>query len=207
MRDCTRGAWRGVGKTRTSVGRSSSHTTDGAKSQRAMTTKGMPTADSTGSLSLAQLPPQISLTSSMLASITRLPPDPLIAYTIFEPSDTLDPSLHLSTIESARRSLVSDSRSLLKCLLFTVKILPRFPVLYVFAISSSDQRSPPHDALLDLKFDGLVCMFISLHPVRFPTRLIKPTLTPRPSNSQSPDQFCFFTQGIVPMQHRLLGYR
>lgn len=134
---------------------------DGAKSQKAMTTKGTATVDSTGSLSLAQLPPKISLTSSILASIIRLPPDPLIAYTIFQPSDTLDPSLHLSAVESARRSLVSDSRSILKSLLFTVKILPRFPLLYVFAISSSDQRSPPHDALLNLNFDGLICMF---HP-------------------------------------------
>lgn len=124
-----------------------------------MTTKGTATVDSTGSLSLAQIPPQISLTSPILASIIRLPPDPLIAYTIFEPSDTLDPSLHISAIESARRSLVSVSRSILKSLLFTVKILPRSPLLYVFAISSSDQRSPPHDALLNLKFDGLVCMF------------------------------------------------
>ncbi|KAF9643307.1 hypothetical protein BDM02DRAFT_3191865 [Thelephora ganbajun] len=121
-----------------------------------MTTKGTPTVDSTGSLSLAQLPPQISLASPLLASIIRLPPDPLIAYTIFEPSDSLDPSLHLSAIESARISLISDSRSILKSLLFTVKILPRLPLLYVFAISSSGQRSPPHDALLNLKFDGLV---------------------------------------------------
>jgi mediator of RNA polymerase II transcription subunit 13, fungi type len=124
-----------------------------------MATKGMAIVDSTGSLSLAQLPPQISLTSSILASIVRLPPDPLIAYTIFQPSDTLDTSHHLSAVESARRSLVSDSRSILKSLLFTVKVLPRFPLLYVFAISSSDQRSPPHDTLLNLNFDGLVCMF------------------------------------------------
>lgn len=128
------------------------------ESQKAMTTKGTPTVDSTGSLSLAQLPPQISLASPLLASVIRLPPDPLIAYTIFEPSDTLDPSLHLSAIESARRSLVSDSRSVLKSLLFTVKILPRLPLLYVFAISSSLNRSPPHEALLNLKIDGLACM-------------------------------------------------
>ena len=135
-----------------------------------MTTKGTPTADSTGSLSLAQLPPQISLASALLASIIRLPPDPLIAYTVFEPSDALDPPHHLSAIESARRSLVSDSRSILKSLLFTVKILPRLPLLYVFAISSSGQRSPPHDALLDLKFDGLVRMFSSpFLPYRHPT--------------------------------------
>jgi len=128
------------------------------ESQKTMTTKGTLTADSTGSLSLAQLPPQISLASPLLASLIPLPPDPLIAYTIFEPSGALDPSLHLSTIESARRSLVSDSRSILKSLLFTVKILPRLPLLYVFAISSSGQRSPPHNALLNLRFDGLVCM-------------------------------------------------
>lgn len=123
-----------------------------------MTTKGTSTVDSTGSLSLAQLPPQISLASPLLASVVRLPADPLIAYTIFQPSDTLDPSLHLPVIESARRSLVSDSRSVLKSLLFTVKILPRLSLLYVFAISSSHKRSPPHDALLNLKIDGLDCM-------------------------------------------------
>lgn len=153
--------WRDVGKPRVlAVGHRL--TTDGAKSQKAMTTKGTPTVDSTGSLSLAQLPPQISLTSSVLASVIPLPPNPLIAYTIFEPSETLDPSLHLSAIESARRSLVSDSRSILKSLLFTVKLLPHPPLLYVFALSSSGQRSPPHDALLHLKFDGLACMFSSL---------------------------------------------
>lgn len=139
-----------------------------------MTTKVTPTADSTGSLSLAQLPPQISLASPLLVSIIRLPPDPLIAYTIFEPSDALDQSLHLSAIESARRSLVSDSRSILKSLLFTVKILP-FPLLYVFAISSSGKRSPPHDTLLDLKFDGLVCAS-SFPTSRFPTQPEKLTL-------------------------------
>ena len=148
--------------------------TDGAKSQVAMTTKVTPTVDSTGSLSLAQLPPQISLASPLLVSIIRLPPDPLIAYTIFEPSDTLDQSLHLSTIESARRSLVSDSRSILKSLLFTVKILP-LPLLYVFAISSSGERSPPHDALLNLKFDGLVCTFFFLTLIQFPTQPAKST--------------------------------
>jgi mediator of RNA polymerase II transcription subunit 13 len=158
-----------VGKLRTAVGWSSSYTTaTHAETQEAMTTKGTPTIDSTGSVSLAQLPPQISLTSPSLTSVIRLPPDPLIAYTIFQPSDTLDTSLHLSTIESARRSLVSDSRSLLKSLLFTVKIRPRLPLLYVFAISSSGQRSSPHDALVNLKFNGLICMF-SLHaPVQFP---------------------------------------
>lgn len=166
-----------------------------------MATKGTPAVDSTGTLSLAQLPPQISLTSSILASIIRLPPDPLIAYTIFEPSNTLDPNTHLSAIESARKSLVSDSRSILKSLLFTTKILPRFPLLYVFAISSSDQRSPPHDELLDLKFDGLVCTF-----PRFLIPLAKSTLTPRSSHSYSLGQFCFFPQGTVSMQHCLLDH-
>ena len=141
-----------------------------AESLKAMTTKGTLTVDSTGTLSLAQLPPQISLASPLLSSIIRLPPDPLIAYTIFEPSDGLDPSLHLSAVESARRSLVSESRSILKSILFTVKILPRLPLLYVFAISSSGQRSPPHDALLDLKFDGLVCMSPSPLPPSFSPR-------------------------------------
>ena len=146
--------------------------------QKAMTTKGTPTVDSTGSLSLAQLPPQISLASPLLASIIRLPPDPLIAYTVFEPSATLDPSLHLSAVESARRSLVSDSRSILKSLLFTVKILPRLPLLYVFAISSSGQRSPPHDALLNLNFDGLVCMssFRQAMQIPNPRSLLQPLL-------------------------------
>lgn len=145
------------------------HDRDGwAGPQKAMATKGTLSVDSTGSVSLAQVPPQISLTSPLLASVIRLPPDPLIAYAIFEPSAALDPSLHLSTIESARRRLVSDSRSVLKSLLFTVKILPRLPLLYVFAISSSAQRSPPHDALLNLKFDGLVRMYSFLLPSDHP---------------------------------------
>ena len=172
------------------------HDRDGwTEAQKAMTTKGTLTVDSTGSLSLAQLPPQISLASPLLASITLLPPDPLIAYTIFEPSGTLDPSLHLSAIESARRCLVSDSRSILKSLLFTVKILPHLPLLYVFAISSSSQRSPPHDALLSLKFDGLVRMspfLISLIP--FLTR----QYTSAPI-TLSLDLFCFRSQRTLPM--------
>jgi len=160
-----------------------------------MTTKGTPTVDSTGSLSLAQLPPQISLASPLLASIIRLPPDPLIAYTIFEPSGTLDPSLHLSAIESARKCLISDSRSILKSLLFTVKILPHLPLLYVFAISSSGQRSPPHDALLSLKFDGLVrtSPFL-ISSISFLTRQSTPaSITP------SLDLFCLLTQRSLPM--------
>ena len=158
-----------------------------------MTTKGTPTVDSTGSLSLAQLPPQISLVSPLLASIIRLPPDPLIAYTIFEPSDTLDPSLHLSAVESARRFLVSDSRSILKSLLFTVKILPRLPLLYVFAISSSGQRSPSHDALSNLKFDGLIrTSSPRLRPVPYPTENIHLPLTPTASSSS------FSLKGLYP---------
>lgn len=167
-----------------------------------MTTKGTPTVDSTGSLSLAQLPPQISLASRLLASIIRLPPEPLIAYTIFEPSDTLDPSLHLSAIESARRALVSDSRSILKSLLFTVKILPLRPLLYVFAISSSSQQSPPHDALLSLNFDGLACMSSFLISfVHFPLNNSYRYLTL--AHSHSPDLFCFLSQRPLPVWCRL----
>lgn len=180
-------AWRNVGNPRRAWGWPAKlsdlvlHDRDGwTESRQTMTTKGTPTVDSTGSLSLAQLPPQISLASPLLASIIRLPPDSLIAYTIFEPSDTLDPSFHLSAIESARRSLVSDSRSILNSLLFTVKVLPRLPLLYVFAISSSGQRSRPHDALLDLKFDGLVCMSSFLAPfVRSLTQYPLPIPNPR----------------------------
>ena len=174
--------------------------------QKTMTTKGTLSVDSTGSLSLAQLPPQISLASPLLASIIRLPPDPLIAYTIFEPSGALDPSLHLSAIESARRYLVSDSRSILKSLLFTVKILPHLSLLYVFAISSSDQRSPAHDALLSLKFDGLVCMSFSLvSSVPFLTRQPIPTPIPLSFHHLSLDLFCFLSQRALPMQCCLLG--
>lgn len=169
-----------------------------------MTTKGTPTVDSTGSLSLAQLPPQISLESPLLASIIRLPPDPVIAYAIFEPSGALDPSLHLSAIEAARRSLVSDSRSILKSLLFTVKILPRLSLLYVFAISSSGQRSPPHDALLHLQFDGLVCMSSLLVPSIL---LLTRQSIPRSFHSHSIGLFGFLSRGALPMQCRLFPRR
>ena len=164
-----------------------------------MTTKGTPTVDSTGSLPLAQLPPQISLATPLLASVVRLPTEPLIAYTIFEPSGALDPSLHISAIESARRCLVSDSRSILNSLLFTVKILPRLPLLYVFAISSSDQRSPPHDALLNLKFDGLVRMSSPLiSSIRFLTQRALPTPNPRSLHPTASTCSVFSLKGLYP---------
>ena len=75
------------------------HTTDGAKFQRAMATKGTPNTESTGSPSLAQLPPQISPTPASITSLP-VPPDPVTAYTTPGPSETLDPS----AIDPARRS-------------------------------------------------------------------------------------------------------
>jgi len=164
-----------------------------------MTTKGTPNVDSTGSLSLAQLPPQISLTTPLLASVVRLPTEPLIAYTIFEPSSALDPSLHISAIESARRCLVSDSRSILNSLLFTVKILPRLPLLYVYAISSSDQRSPPHNALLNLRFDGLVRMSSPLvSSIRFLTQQALPAPNSRSFHPAASACSVFSLKGLYP---------
>jgi hypothetical protein len=120
-----------------------------------------PNIDSTGSGSLAQFPPAISLDSLLLSSLISLPPKPLIVYAAFTPTTLDDNTQQLSFVESARRSLVAANGHLpvLESLLSTVHITQQSSTLYVFAISSAETISQSHSNLNNLSFDGLIGKF------------------------------------------------
>lgn len=115
--------------------------------------------DNTGSSVLSQLPPSISPTTSVLASIIPLPQHPLIAYSTFTcVSATLD------QLEVARRSVLLRNRgkSLTDSLLPCVNIGKESSVLYVFALGSTQHLCDAYQLLSKLELEGLTCECVPL---------------------------------------------
>ncbi|KAI0082888.1 hypothetical protein K474DRAFT_1584939 [Panus rudis PR-1116 ss-1] len=117
------------------------------------------TQDTTGTLALADLPPDISLDSPIFGSIIELPEFPLISYLVFTPAlATEQPAVDpLILIEHARKSILGTnrSRSLVDSLLASVHINQDSASLYVFAISSAEKASESLEDLTKLRFEGL----------------------------------------------------
>jgi mediator of RNA polymerase II transcription subunit 13 len=115
--------------------------------------------DITGSSVLAQFPPPISLSSSVLASVIQLPDNPLIAYAIFTGAPSTNAADHLNLIELARRKVLTQNgkRAVLDSLLPSVHITKDSVALYVFAFGTTDRVTESQAVLRALQFDGLSC--------------------------------------------------
>ncbi|KAI0643621.1 hypothetical protein C8Q79DRAFT_144860 [Trametes meyenii] len=120
-----------------------------------MATKAQLPQDSTGSSVLSQMPPSVSLASTILASTIPLPEDPLFVYSVYArvpaTSDSLD------QLELARRSVLrgNNVKPFLESLLPIVHISKDTCALYVFALGSTQRTCGAHAALAQLKFDNL----------------------------------------------------
>lgn len=115
--------------------------------------------DNTGSAVLSQMPPSVSLASSILASIIPLPENPLIVYHVFAcPPATPDSLDHL---DLARRKVLHTSKGgpFLDSLLPTVHVTRDACALYVFALGSTQRTCDAHDALAKLELDNLICEY------------------------------------------------
>ncbi|KAI0352771.1 hypothetical protein OH77DRAFT_1428194 [Trametes cingulata] len=120
-----------------------------------MAAKIQPPQDNTGSSVLSQMPPPISLASSVLASTISLPEDPLIAYSVFVCAPaTADP---LDQLELARRIVLrrNSGKAFLESLLPIVHLGKDGCALYVYAVGSTQRTCNAHDALAKLEFDTL----------------------------------------------------
>ncbi|KAI0637629.1 hypothetical protein C8Q77DRAFT_1086914 [Trametes polyzona] len=120
-----------------------------------MAAKVQPPQDNTGSSVLSQMPPSISLASTVLASTISLPENPLILYHAYTShSATTD---LLDRLELARRKILhaNGRKALLDSLLPVVHISKDFCALYVFALGSIDRTCAAHEALTKLELDTL----------------------------------------------------
>ncbi|TFK56293.1 hypothetical protein OE88DRAFT_1652968 [Heliocybe sulcata] len=104
--------------------------------------------DSTATTLLAQFPPRLSLSSQLLGSVIPLPPNPVIAYSVYTAQDA-------HAVELARRKVYRLRKpSIVESLLTSVRILKDRSAIHVFAITSEDM-SESHKDLEGLGLDGL----------------------------------------------------
>ncbi|KAI0329948.1 hypothetical protein GY45DRAFT_1278815 [Cubamyces sp. BRFM 1775] len=129
--------------------------------------------DNTGSSVLSQMPPAVSLASTVLASTISLPEHPLIAYSAFTclPA-TPDP---LEQLELARRRVLhrNKDKPFLDSLHPIVHVSKDTYALYVFAVGSTHRTCNAHDALIKLDLDTLTRKFIYFYAWRLPSALDK----------------------------------
>jgi len=110
-------------------------------------------SESTGTAALSVYPPSVSLSSSVLSSVLPLPPDPVIACSVFIP-ETSTP-IPLDFVELARRDIHRRKKTtVLDSVLSSVLVDKDTQSLYVFSIGSDYGA---HIALATLHFDGLTC--------------------------------------------------
>ncbi|KAH9894068.1 hypothetical protein C8Q73DRAFT_731014 [Cubamyces lactineus] len=115
--------------------------------------------DNTGSSVLSQMPPAVSLASTVLASTISLPEHPLVAYSVYTcPPATPDP---LEQLELARRRVLhrNEGKPFLDSLHPTVHVSKDSCALYVFAVGSIHRTCNAHDALIKLDLDTLTRKF------------------------------------------------
>ncbi|KAI9069535.1 hypothetical protein FKP32DRAFT_57752 [Trametes sanguinea] len=118
-----------------------------------MAAKVHPPQDNTGTSVLSQMPPSVSLASSILASNIPLPDHPLIAYSVFSPLSANG----LECLELARRVVLRQNKdkTFLVSLLPVVHVAKDVCALYVFAIGSTHRLSDAHGVLGNLQFENL----------------------------------------------------
>lgn len=106
---------------------------------------------------LSQLPPRISHSSPILASIVDLPPNPLICCSVFTASQVNNASEQLAAIENARRRIFREYESIAiaESLLVSVHLTKDNVSMYVFALGSTTEASASQTALTCLQFPDL----------------------------------------------------
>lgn len=126
--------------------------------------------DNTGSSVLSQMPPSVSLASSILASTISLPESPLIVYHVFAcPPATPDSLDHL---DLARRKVLhtNKGKTFLDSLSPIVHVTRDVCALYVFALGSNQRTCDAHDTLARLELEDLICECSLSHATHFPPR-------------------------------------